>query len=137
MKGGICFCMIVILIILCSNSYSLTGVPIKYISSCEMDLNNDQENDIALLIESSVEGRQLIILLKTKKDYKTIVLKRNIENMYLSCHFGKTIKETTAGSKEGKVLRTQGTYLELTQPEGSSIAYYWDVDHFKEVWTAD
>ena len=122
-----------------TDAYSLTGNgnPLKYISSCELDFNNDNEPDIALLIETLIGGRQLIVLMKTEKGYDSYVVQKDMPNMHLSCHFGKSIKETTAGKKEGKIFKTLGTYLKLTQPEGASVAYFWDGHGFVEVWTSD
>ncbi|MBI5417586.1 hypothetical protein HZA55_06525 [Candidatus Poribacteria bacterium] len=114
------------------------GYPFKYISSCEIDLNNDNEPDIALLVET-LTGRQVIILIKTKKGYNAFVVSKGKPDMHLSCHFGKYVKETTAGKgkREGKVYKTPGTYIQLALPEGSSVAYFWDGKGFKEVWTSD
>lgn len=129
-----------ILICLSINAYSITGDgnPLKYISSCEMDFNNDNEPDIALLVETLIGGRQLIVLMKTKSGYDAYyVVGKDLQNMHLSCHFGKIVKETTAGEKGGRVFKTSGTYLKLSQPEGASVAYFWDGKKFKEVWTSD
>jgi hypothetical protein len=102
-----------------------------------LDLNNDREPDIALLVES-LEGPQLIVLMQTEKGYDAYVLSRR-QGMYLSCHFGKFIKETSAGAgkKEGRTYETPGTYVQLSQPEGAAVAYYWNGRGFTEVWTAD
>lgn len=131
---------IIIFICFSSNSFSETGdgIPLKYISSCELDFNNDSEPDIALLIETT-KGRELIVLMKTATGYNTFVVSREKPNMHLSCHFGKSIKETSAGKgkKEGKVYKTPGSYIQLTQPEGSSVVYFWNGEGFKEVWTSD
>jgi len=127
-----------ILIFTCNDTYSLTGEgnPLKYISSCELDFNNDHKPDIALLVES-LSGRQLIILLKSKNGYEAYVVSKDITNMHLSCHFGKEIKETTAGKHKGRIFKTSGTYLKLTQPEGASTAFFWNGKKFIEVWTSD
>lgn len=113
------------------------GYPLKYISSCEMDFNADNRVDIALLVETLEEGRQLIVLLKTKTGYETHVVAKDMKNMYLSCHFGKSIKETTAGRSKGRFFETPGTYIELIQPESSTVAYFWNGKDFTEVWTSD
>jgi len=114
------------------------GAPLKYIASCELDLNNDGDPDIAFLVET-LKGRELIVLLRTKNGYKAFLLSRGKPNMYLSCHFGKYVEETLAGKgeKKGKVYKTNGTYLKLTQPEGSSVAFFWNNNTFQEVWTSD
>ncbi|OHE54651.1 MAG: hypothetical protein A2027_04595 [Thermodesulfovibrio sp. RBG_19FT_COMBO_41_18] len=127
-----------ILIYLSVNAYSITGDgnPLKYISSCELDFNNDNEPDLALLVETLM-GRQLIVLLKTAKGYNTFVVSRGKPDMHLSCHFGKIIKETTAGGGKGRTYKTPGTYIKLTRPEASSVVYFWDGKGFKEVWTSD
>jgi hypothetical protein len=129
-----------LLIISCvsTEAYSFTGNgdPLKYISSCELDFNNDNEPDIALLVETLI-GRQLIVLMKTTDGYNAFVVSREKPDMHLSCRFGKKIKETVAGRAKGKVYETPGTYVQLTQPEGSSVAYFWNGKSFKEVWTSD
>jgi len=48
------------------------GQPLKYINSCEIDLNGDSESDVALLVET-VRGRELIVLLKTVAGYNSFV----------------------------------------------------------------
>jgi hypothetical protein len=65
-----------------------TGMPLKYISSCEIDLNDDNEPDIAMLVET-IRGRELIVLMRTGNGYNTFVVARDKANMFLSCHFGK------------------------------------------------
>ena len=57
-------CLITVFIILSLNAFAQTGTgaPLKYISSCEIDLNNDDEPDIALLVET-IKGQELIILM--------------------------------------------------------------------------
>ena len=125
----------------CTNAYSITGDgnPLKYISSCELDFNNDNNPDIALLVEPLIGGRQLIVLMKTEKGYNAFLISKNIPNMHLTCHFGKMVKETDAGpgKRKGRIFKTPGTYLKLTLPEGSSVVYFWNGSRFKEVWTAD
>lgn len=115
-----------------------TGAPLKYISSCEMDFNMDNVPDIALLVET-VRGRELIILMRFADEYKAFTVSTGKPDMQLSCHFGQTVIETSAGKGNGtgKVYKTPGTYIELSQPEGSSVAYFWDGKGFKEVWTSD
>jgi len=57
--------------------------------------------------------------------------------MNLTCHFGDSIHETQAGKSRGQVYKTLGTYIQLMQPEGASVAYFWNGAGFSEVWTAD
>lgn len=125
---------------LSTNAYAVTGTgtPLKYISSCELDLNNDNESDIVFLVET-IRGQELIVLMKTERGYNAHVVSRNKRNMYLSCHFGKTVTETTAGKgkRVGKEYTTLGTYIQLKQPEGSSVVYFWNGKEFQEVWTSD
>jgi len=111
------------------------GNPIKYISSCEMDFNGDGERDIALLIESS-HGRQLIVMIKTNRGYDSFVVSQDKPEMHLSCHFGATLKESEALGTS-KVFQTPGTYIQLRQPEGGCVAYFWNGCGFTEVWTGD
>lgn len=115
-----------------------SGLPIKYISSCEMDFNKDNEADIALWVET-VRGRELIVLIKTKSGYDAFLVSTLRGNLSLSCHFGKFINETSSGKgkKDVKVYETPGTYIQLSEPEGSSIVYFWNGNGFTEVWTSD
>lgn len=131
------FIILVILMLLPASALSLTGngSPLKYISSCEMDFNGDNQPDIAFLFET-IFGRELIVLERTDKGYNTFVVSKGRPDMYLSCHFGKTVKESK-GLDGGKTYKTPGTYLRLHQPEGASVIYFWDGSGFKEVWTAD
>lgn len=122
-------------------AYALTSVegrPLKFISGYEMDFNNDNEIDIVFLVETTV-GHQLIVLMKTLKGYKTYVISKRTSGMILTCHFGKYVKETDAGKgkRKGRTYETPGTYIQLSLPEGSSVAYFWDGKGFKEVWTSD
>ena len=114
------------------------GDPLKYIASCELDFNNDGQTDIALLVET-VRGRELIILLKTKDAYTAYEVANVPPLMHLSCRFGRALKETAAGRQgtEAKVHRTPGTYIRLNQPEGASMAYFWNGTGFTRVWTSD
>lgn len=134
------FGMFIIITSCSTNAISQTGSgsPLKYISSCEVDLNNDDEADIALLVET-LRGRELIVLMKTDKGYDAYGLFKRASSMHLSCHFGKFIKETPAGKgdKEGRTYKTPGTYIRLGNPEGPAVAYFWDGSAFKEVWIAD
>jgi hypothetical protein len=120
------------------SSLTGNGDPLKYISSCELDFNNDGEPDIALLVET-LRGRELIVLMKTAKGYNAFVPYKGGHQMHLSCHFGKSVKETQAGrGKKTEVFhKTPGTYIRLYQPEGAAVVYFWDGSDFKEVWVAD
>ena len=117
------------------------GTPLKYISSCEIDLNNDGISDIAFLVET-VRGRELIVLIRTDNGYTSYLVSEGKSNMYLSCHYGKYIKETSAGKvnkEENKIHETLGTYIKLTQPECCSVAYFWNknTNSFQKVITSD
>ncbi|MFH1897406.1 MAG: hypothetical protein ABH886_04095 [Candidatus Desantisbacteria bacterium] len=118
--------------------YTQTGTEksLKYISGYEMDFNNDTETDIVFLTET-LAGQQLIVLMKTKKGYNTYVISKGKSNMQLSCHFGKYLKETTAGRGKGRIYKTLGAYIQLSLPECSSVAYFWNGKGFTEVWTSD
>lgn len=142
--GKITFALICLSLLLPINKIGLaqsgSGDPVKYISSCEIDLNADDQPDVALLIET-IKGRELIVLLRADSSYTAYLVKKDIpQNMFLSSHFGKELKETIAGegkNKKPKTYKTQGTYLLLYFPEGPSYGYFWDGTKFQEVWTAD
>ncbi len=110
------------------------GLPVKHISSCEMDFNKDGVNDIATMIKTS-RGTELIALIKSKKGYRTQVLKTGEFKMKLICRFGKTIAETVKGDGMGRTFKTNGTLIELTKPKTPPINYYWKKNRFIEVVT--
>ncbi len=130
--------------VLCFFSFTHDGIsynytrPIKYISSCELDLNDDDKSDIAFLAEIK-EGTKLFILVNNKHNYITYVIPTG-NNMILSCHYGDTVTETLAGKgkkEKPKMYKTPGTYLSLAYPEGPAAAYFWNGKGFTEVWIAD
>lgn len=130
------FLICVSLFSLAAWSLSGDGMPFKYISSCEIDLNGDQKPDKALLIEG-LNGRELLALTAKKGGYDTFVVATGKEHMFLNCKIGSEVKETIAGGGKGKTYKTTGAYLELVKPESSSVAYIWSKGSFQEVWTAD
>jgi hypothetical protein len=85
------------------NSLSLeaagTELPMKKVSSCELDLNNDGEADLAFLVDTS-KGRELIVLMKTSSGYNAYVVSRDRPGMNLSCHLGKSVVEDTTGTRK-------------------------------------
>jgi hypothetical protein len=135
---ALCILCLVALLSFASRSFAETRneIPVKYISSCELDLNNDKKMDLALLAETT-KGRELIVLMRANDGYKAFLLSKDKPDMNLSCHFGEFIKETLAGGGTGKMYQTGGTYIQLTLPESSSVVYFWNNNAFKEVWTSD
>lgn len=112
------------------------GMPFKYISSCEIDLNGDQKADKALLIEG-LNGRELLVLTAKARGYEAHVVANGKPHMFLSCKIGSEVKETIAGGGSGKIHKTPGAYLQLMKPESSAVAYVWNKGSFQEIWTAD
>lgn len=110
--------------------------PLGYISSCEIDLNNDGSTDIVLFVES-ISGRDLIALLKTKSGYDKYIVAKNIDNMFLRCRFGKTVTCSKAICENNIIYTTPGAFIELKQSEGASVVYFWNGHGFTEVWTSD
>ncbi len=131
-------CLVLSTILLASIATAEDGVPLKYLSSCQIDLNNDSEADIALLVET-VRGNELLALIKTPQGYSSYVVSKDKPNMNLSCHYGKTVTETAAGRGKAasKTYTTPGAYVRLKQPEGASVVYFWNGKGFTEVWTSD
>ncbi len=142
MRRKLYVCVSLVVIFGCSMAYSdddVAGTPFKYISSCEIDLDGDDILDIAQLIET-IRGRELIVLIKDSSGYDAFLIDDKVsEKMYLSCHFGHTIKTTTAGSGDPKeeIINTPGAYLKLYYPEGPSYGYYWNGKGFSEAWLSD
>ncbi len=136
------FCIVsfifILNLILPASSMSQSGKPLKIISSWEVDLNNDSKTDIAQLVETS-RDIELIVLIKTSKGYNSYLVSTGKRGMNLSYHYGNSLTETNAGKgkNHGKVYKTPGVYLELSQPEGASVAYFWNGKGFTEVWISD
>jgi hypothetical protein len=112
------------------------GSPIAFIEGCEIDLNADGNPDSVLLINTS-KGNKLIVVIGS--DTKAYHLANVKLRPYLSCHYGKQLKETDAGPGigKGKIYQTNGAYLKLCQPEGACAAYFWLDGKFKEIWLSD
>lgn len=108
------------------------------ISTCEIDLNKDRKDDIVLLIDTK-RGQELIVLICKKVGYRAFLVVTDKSKMCLRCTYGDTVTETSAGKgkKTGKKHKTPGAYIELYQPEGASVVYYWNGNGFTEVWTSD
>ena len=113
-------------------------IPLKYISSCELDFNNDGSEDIALLVETA-KGRELIILMRKPEGFNAFLISNVGQYEYLSCYYGDSLQETAVGKKGKKraVFKTSGTYLSLAHPEGPSRDYFWNGNGFTEVSTSD
>jgi len=114
-------------------SNPIESLPIKFISGCEIDLDKNGEADLALLIESS-DGCKLIVLMKFNGIYKSYALFDNCNMMNLSCKYGFELRETSTGNSKGKIYNTNGTYIVLSQPEGSKMAFFWSKNKFKQIW---
>lgn len=113
------------------------GAPAKFLTSCEIDLNGDKQADLVLSVVT-VRGLEVIALMASGETYKGFVLSKNHPpEMRLSCEFGESVKETSAGSsnRRPRIVRTPGAYVELSLPEGSSFAYVWTGTGFVQIAT--
>lgn len=126
-------CLIALSINTCDAYESL----LKSNVNCQTDLNNDGKNDIVLFIEKSPRDWDLVALLKTNDGYNAYVLLSTDSPLNLSCQNEKYIQETTTGDREGKLVKTNGAYVKLIQPESSSVGYYWDGKKFQGVQISD
>jgi len=125
-----------ILAIMSMASFKAYSQDLSILSSCEIDLNADKIVDTAFILQSS-EKQELYIILRSKKQSKAFVLSEKVAGMSLQCLKGFSIKETKAGTRKGAIHKTPGAYIHLYQPESSSVAFYWDGENFKEIWTSD
>lgn len=119
-------------------AYSGNGSPLKFISSCEIDLNADFKGDIVFLAET-LYGYEVIALIRNNDFFKAYILEKNAKNMLLSCHFGKEIAGTNTGKgvQSKKKYKINGAYVKLEYLEGAATVFFWDKDKFKKVWVAD
>lgn len=108
--------------------------PLKYLSSCEVDLNADDELDAVFLVET-VRGHELIILLRRSRAYEAHSF--TVTREQLSCPIGDTVSETASAAGAGRHLKTPGAYVLLRQPEGAARAFVWTSGKFIEIWTRD
>ena len=118
-------------------AYGGDGVPLKYIASCEIDLNNDNRGDIVFLVET-IRGRELLALMKNKKGYDTYVISSSPKGngLHISCHHGFEIKEW-GGVKKSKKIKVPGAYISHFKPVSASVAYYWNGKEFSQIITGD
>lgn len=112
------------------------GQPVKYMASCQIDLNADRRGDIVLLMET-VHGEEAIVLMRGDDQYSVHVPSRQRKGLLLSCHFGSSIRETTSGAGTGRQFTTPGAYFKLEQPEGAAVGFFWNGTGFTEVWISD
>ncbi len=122
------------LTILMSSHSVQSQTPPKTISSCQIDLNNDGSLDVAYLVRDKAATA---LKVKMGKSEKEIALSTRVGEMNLFCRKGSTVKQTEAGSLGGKTFKTPGAYVELIQPEGASIVYFWTDKQFREIWTSN
>ncbi|MDE0091690.1 MAG: hypothetical protein OXN83_00200 [Oligoflexia bacterium] len=104
---------------------------------CKIDLNGDKADDFIFL----VYGWKVFVLL-TKNGAYNLYLVDEIEKLsrwgQLFCREGNYVTETTAGDGSGRKFKVPtGAYLEIVEPESSSVVYYWKGNGFQEVWTSD
>lgn len=108
------------------------------IQTCTFDFDKNGVSDAAVYFKVKEEYR-LVALLNTGEKTEAVKLFSSKEKMTLSCRQGNSVKETQAGKGEKKSVehKTNGTYIELTLPECSSVAFYYKDGKFHEVWTSD
>jgi len=106
------------------------GIPIKYISGFEIDLDSNGEYDTIVLIERS-DGQELIVLMKKENKYIAHILAKGLRNELLATRWGnKEIIKSISGTE----YCINGPYIMLKHPEGPAVIYFWDERIFQEVW---
>lgn len=117
-------------------SAQLAGLPVRFLASCEIDLDADRRLDLVLSLQT-VRGYETIALMAHEPGYTAHVLSVGQDKLGLECRFGRTVKETTVGGGKGRIVETPGTYVVVNQPEGASAAYVWSKGSFLQVWLSD
>ncbi|MEZ4320771.1 MAG: hypothetical protein R3F61_25035 [Myxococcota bacterium] len=114
------------------------GQPLKYVSSCELDLDQNGAADIVMLVET-VRGRELVALLTTDAGFDAHVIERlpASNGMHLRCSLERTLVASVAADNGGEAHETPGGYIELFKPESGSRSFYWRGDGFVTVVTGD
>ena len=106
-----------------NNDLTAMGISrqISAIVSYAVDLNKDKKNDIVALFKLPTgEGLELLVLLNDGKSYIT--------------HKLMTFKHTPYLTIQGDY---NNRYIEVINPENSSLEFHWIKDKFVEKWTAD
>lgn len=117
----------------------LEGLPLAYSGGCFLDLDGDGTRDLAMLLETN-RGRDLLVLMARGDGYEAYVVRSDVGNLLLTCHWGESVTESPVVAEEGREPQTyeiNGTYLRLTLPESSSAVYFWRDGGFIEAVTSD
>ena len=114
------------------------GQPLKYVSSCELDLDQNGSADVVMLVET-LWGRELLALLRTEAGFHTHVLERlpASNGMHLRCSTERNLVETYPAGGDGARHETPGGYIQLVKPESASWCFYWSKNRFVTVVTGD
>jgi hypothetical protein len=111
--------------------------PVKYINSCQIDLDNNDKEDIVLQIEKQNNQWETIVLMNYGNKYKTYTISKN-KNMYLECYYGHEFFGYDKNLNRKSMHRTNGKYIKLQLPESSSVVYFWNDSkkEFIKIWTS-
>ncbi|MGD2132633.1 MAG: hypothetical protein PVI23_07560 [Maricaulaceae bacterium] len=116
---------------------------------CRLDWNHDGRGDLAIFAPAALgaadsrsgeRGHELVVMYETDEGYGWQRLSESVRwvEPALSCRTGDAVTGTAAGPGDGaqETFATGGSYIEVAQPEGAVVAYFWD-GAVREVWTAD
>lgn len=125
--------LFIILLTSTALSFALDARPIKYLSSCEIDLSGSSEDDLAMLVETK-QGRELIVLIREAKSFRPVVVQK-VSNLHqITCLHAPQVVGYQNGKK--KSFKTSGGYIRLYQPEGSAKALFFFEDKLYETWVS-
>lgn len=117
------------------------GTETRGAQACELDIDRNGHPDLFVLMHADGASRFVAFLHDgwTYREVHSEAFAAAGPRLLLSCHSDTEARVTPAG--EGKRSRetvaTPGGFVEVSQPEGGSSAYYYEDGALKEVWTGD
>ena len=115
-------------------SSDLTALQLSSSPTCEIDLNQDSQTDLALLVESQ-KAKQLFALIKTAQGYQSHLLKTTSMGATMACNLGKSVQQSSTGHTKDPLIKVPRAFIQLSEPKTPSIFFYWNRGKFEEVRT--
>lgn len=120
-----------------ASDQSSVALPVGVLSSCQLDLNADEIDDLVLSVQATA-GRVVIALLGTKAGrFDAHVLSSGHGPSVVTCRYGAELTIQDKSKPRKITIRPPGAYVEIAEPEGASRAFVWSGGRFVEYFLQD